>query len=612
MEGITLLKDFAIIMVAAGAITLLFRKLRQPLVLGYLIAGVLVGPYTLPLLHEADIQNISLLAELGLVLILFRMGLEFSWGKIRHVGFSILMIGVIEIVTMLSLGFGLGQLLGWTIMDSIFLGAALHISSSAIIVKLLRDMGRLKYISAKLIVGILVVEDFSAVAIIAVLSGLSTTGIVGFTDVGFVILKLGIFVVATLVLGAIVIPRIINFTHQFHSNEALLITSLGLCFAMALFSEYLGLSVAIGAFLMGSLIGDTDHHEEIVRILTPVHQMFAALFFVAIGMLINVAQFREFALPALIIAAVFILGKIFMNTAATFISGQSGKTSLQVGMGMPQMGEFSLVITRVGVENKVITPSLYPIIAVVTAITSFTTPYIVRSSDRVAAFLERNSPPLLKTYISQLADWLKELRMTFSSDTISAAIVGHAIKSIAINLLIVLIIISIGTFSLPFISDLASNIGISNDIVGLGIGCLLLLSCLPSFIAIFGNVRDFVDYAVSHLLSRRLSSKTRGLRAMQIIFRDSIVAFLTIIVALWFIPLVSGLISIGSIAIAIPVILAILVLFIVIWSAFDIHSHIERTFSRTLIGTEHISTSKVTKFTNVIRKIPGRLVDRFR
>ncbi len=249
-------------MVVAGAITLLFRKLRQPVVLGYLIAGMIIGPYTPPFPLVTDISTINLLADLGLVLLLFGIGMEFSWHKIRKFGFQVLVIGVIEIVTMISIGYGLGQAFGWSTTDSVFLGAALHISSSAIIVKILKDSGKLQRVSSRIIVGILVVEDFAAIAIIAILSGVATTGAADIGAIGSLLLRLVIFVLASLVIGAVFVPRLIKFTHRFNSREALLVTSLGLCFALALIGDFLGLSISIGAFLMGSLIGDTENSEE--------------------------------------------------------------------------------------------------------------------------------------------------------------------------------------------------------------------------------------------------------------------------------------------------------------------------------------------------------------
>ena len=260
MEEASLLKDFAVIMAVAGVVTLLFRRLRQPSILGYLLAGLLIGPYTVTLINSnfsppvADVHTIGLLADLGLVLLLFGIGLEFSWSKIRQVGMAVLIIGGIEILTMMSLGYGLGRIMGWGSMDSVFLGAALHISSSALIVKVIKDSGKVEFLSSKLIVGILVVEDFAAVAIISILSGIGTTESATAEDIGWLISRLIFFVVASLVVGAIFIPRIISYTHQFHSKEALLITSLGLCFGLALVGHWLELSAAIGAFLVGTVI----------------------------------------------------------------------------------------------------------------------------------------------------------------------------------------------------------------------------------------------------------------------------------------------------------------------------------------------------------------------
>jgi CPA2 family monovalent cation:H+ antiporter-2 len=599
MEGFALLKDFAIIMVVAGVVTLLFRRLRQPPVLGYLIAGLLIGPYTLPTPVVTDVHTITLLADLGLVLLLFGLGLEFSWSKIRQVGLSVLMIGVIEILTMVSLGYGLGRLMGWSTMDALFLGAALHISSSALIVKVLRDMGKLNLLSSRLIVGILVVEDFAAVVIIAVLSGIATTGVADFADVGFLALRLTVFVVASLVLGAIIVPRIIKFTSRFHSKEAFLITSLGLCFAMALLSNYLGLSVAAGAFLMGALIGDTEHWEEIVGVVTPVRDMFAALFFVSIGMLVNVAQFRDFVVPAIIVAAAFILGKILSNTLATFISGHDGRTSLHVGMGMPEMGEFSLAIAKVGVDRGVVAAPLYPVIASVTALTSLTGAYIMRSADSVANFLNRRSSALLKAYLSRLADWLYALRVVFARDSAAARKVRHSGKTILINLLIVVVIIGIGTFALHFVEQLALLIDIRADIVGLAFGFVFLMLCVPSFVVIWRNVRALGDEAATYVLSRRPSAREWRRKALRIVLRDSMVILLSILVGIWFIPFISSLLFIGSLALAIPLLVLALILYLVSRSVIDIHTQLERTFGRTLLGDEYISTSEAATLLGV-------------
>ncbi|MFC2016545.1 cation:proton antiporter [Chloroflexota bacterium] len=599
VEEFSLVKDFAIIMVVAGAVTLLFRRLRQPPVLGYLIAGVIIGPYALPVPPVTDIHTVRLLADLGLVLLLFGLGLEFSWSKIRQIGLSVLMIGALEITIMISLGYGLGSLLGWSRMDALFLGAALHISSSAIIVKVLRDLGKLNLLSSKLIVGILVVEDFAAVIIIAVLSGMATTGIANIGDIGLLMMKLGIFVVASLGLGALVVPRIMEFTHRFHSKEALLITSLGLCFAMALLSKYLGLSVAAGAFLMGAIIGDTKHSEEIIETVTPIRDMFAALFFVAIGMLINVAQVKDFIGPAIIVSIVFMLGKIFGNTLATSITGHDNRTTLQVGMGMPQMGEFSLAIAKVGIDRGVLTSPLYPVIAVATAITSLLAPYVTRSADTVAEFLNRRSPALLKGYLTNTTDWLQALRMTFSRQSEIATRVRAEAKPILINLIIIVIVIWIGTLVLQFADDLARFTHIREDIIALLLGFFILVLCIPPMIFMWRNLRSLIDEASRYVLSRRVTAKMWRREALQIVLRDSIVVVLSIFVALWLILFISRLLFIGSIALTIPLLLLAFLLYILLRSVRRIHSQLEQTFSRVLLGEEYISTSEAAQLLGV-------------
>ena len=589
MEEITLIKDFAVIMVVAGAVTLLFRRLRQPPVLGYLIAGVLVGPYTLPFSPITNVHTISLLADLGLVLLLFSLGLEFSWQKIRQIGLSVLLIGGIEIITMISLGYGLGRLMGWSVMDSIFLGAAMHISSSAIIVKIFRDTGILNRTASKLVVGILVIEDFAAIAIIAVLSGIATNGVANFAEVGYLALKLVIFTITTLVVGALIIPRLIRFTGRFNSKEALLITGLGLCFAMALFSRYLGLSVAIGAFLMGSLIGDTEHGEDIAEVTAPVRDMFAALFFVAIGMLINVREVKDFLVPGIIVACVFMLGKIISNTVVTFISGYEGKTALRTGIPMSQMGEFSLYITKVGIESGVVMSYVYPVVALATAITSFIAPYLIRSADSIADFIDRNSPKLLNTYVTRLSEWLEALRTGMSSDSVASYITRHAVRTIVINLVIVMVLASIGSFAFPYVTNVAEFLGLRHDVVGLILGLLLLMFCIPSFWTIWKSVRNLADEAAGLVLSKHLSLKAWRLQALRVIMRDSIVLAITVLMGLWFIPFFSGLITIGSLAIVVPAFIGTLILYLVLRSVFDIHEQMERAFSRTLIGKEHTS-----------------------
>jgi len=606
MEEVTLVKDFAVIMMVAGAVTLLFRRLRQPPVVGYLIAGLLVGPYCLPVHAIGDVHTISLLADLGLVLLLFGIGLEFSWSKIRQIGLAAAMIGVIEILTMICIGYGLGRALGWTTTESIFLGGALHISSSAIIVKMLRDMGRLDFLSSKLIVGILVVEDFAAVIIIAVLSGMATTGTASLGDVGSLLLRLVGFVCASLVLGALIVPRIVDFTRQFRSREALLITSLGLCFALALLSKHLGLSVAAGAFLMGAIIGDTRESEEITEVVAPVRDMFAAIFFVAIGMLIDVSQFREFIIPAVAACSIFIVGKILSNSLATLIAGFDGKTALQVGMGKAVMGEFSLAIAKLGVDRGAVASPLYPVVALTTGVTSLVGPYILRSADTVADFLARRSPAMLVAYFSRVPAWLQAVRSTFGSGGEVALRVRRSVKVVVVNILIIMVIIIIGTVALQSVDDLATRFGLRADLLGLGFGLVTLTLCLPSLVIIWRSLHGLVDNATTYMMTRRRSATKWGREPLRILLRDSVVLALSIFMLMWFIPFFIGLFSVGSFALAVPMLVLAIILYLVVNSLWKIHGQMERAFSRVLLGEEHTSTAEAA---SLLGTTPGRVAE---
>ena len=413
---------------------------------------MLVGPYTLPLIGlpspVANVDSIRLLADLGLVLFLFAIGLEFGWQRIRQMGLRVVLIGAIEITFMVALGYEIGILMGWTATEAFFLGAALSISSSAIIVKMLRDTGQMFRPHGRLIIGILVVEDFAAVILLSVLSAVGTTGATSIADVGLLSGKLVLFLLSCLVLGALFAPRLYGFVVRLKSQETLLIVSLALCFGLALVADRLGVSAAAGAFLVGTVLGDTDHSEELVRTMSPVRDIFAALFFVSIGMLIDPALIGRFIVPALIVASVFVVGKIVADTVGTFMTGHEGRTSLKVGTGMTQSGEFSLAMVKVGVDHAVVGPFLYPVIAVTTALTAIVYPLISASSDAMASFLERRSPRLMAQYVGALSGWLVSMRTIFNLSGDVAQQVRQSGRVIVANFGVIVVLLALGTFTL--------------------------------------------------------------------------------------------------------------------------------------------------------------------
>ena len=554
------------------------------------MAGLLVGPFTLPNPPVTNVNTIRLLADLGLVLLLFALGLEFGWRRIRQVGLGVLLIGSIEILVMISLGYQVGRLLGWTAMESVFLGAALSISSSAILAKVLRDSGRLGSQAGRLIVGILVVEDFVAVVLLTLLSGLASTGAADLGDVGFLVTKLAIFGVASLTLGTLFVPRIMAFVAQFRSAETMVLASLALCFSLALLGQTLGISAAAGAFLIGAVVGDTEESESVTRTISPIRDMFGALFFVSIGMLIDVHVLKDYLVPALIITVVFMGGKVLGDTIGTFVSGRGGRIPLQVGMGMPQIGEFSLAMTKVGVEHNAIGAFVYQVIVGVTALNSLVYPYVARSADRVADFLERYSPLLLKQYVSNLGDGIRGFRSGINFDTEFAQRVRSASITILMNFLIIVVLVAIGTLGIGFAPQIAHVIAISEGIVGSAIGFATLALCFPSGVAIWRSLHELADRTTTHLILRR-RGQAQGVwvqEALRSIIRDSIMILLIILIGLWSIPFLSELLSLGSLATPLPfVILAVLVI-VAIRALRSVHGYLVDTFSRTFLGEEAV------------------------
>jgi len=586
-EEFTLVKDFAIIMAVAGGALVLFRRLGQPSILGYLLAGVIVGPFTLPNPPVENTETVRLLADLGLVLLLFALGLEFGWERIRQIGLRVIFIGTVEITFMLAIGYEIGTLLGWTPTEAIFLGAAMSISSSAVLAKVLRDTGRLHTTSGRLIVGILVVEDFAAVVLLTLLSAVATTGTASLGDIGFLAGKLALFAISALALGTILAPRLINFVAQFGSQEVLLVASLALCFGLGLIAQELGISAAAGAFLIGTVLGDTEHSEAITRVMSPVRDMFAAIFFVSIGMLVDISMFTKFIGPALIVSAVFILGKVLAITIGTFAAGHNGRTSLRVGMGMPQIGEFSLAMVKVGAERGAVGSFLYPVVTVTTAITSLVYPYVFRSAGAVADFLERRSPQLLKHYVTFLSRWFVTLRSTFSWKGETAPQITRSGRIILLNLGIVMVLIAAGTFVLEFTPQFAAVLRAPESVLGLALGFAVIALCAPPGVAMWREFQKMAEELTKVLFRRRTqSSRIWNRDELQSLLRDSILASVTILLAIWAIPFVSGLLLIGDFSVPVPVLILAGVVFVTANTAFKVYRILEATFSRTFLGPD--------------------------
>lgn len=428
-----LILDLTLILAVAAATTLIFKKIRQPLVLGYILAGLLVGPHFSLVPTVVDEKSIHTWSEIGVIFLLFSLGLEFSFKKLMKVGGSASITAVVEVVLMLAFGFATGQMLGWNIMDSIFLGGILSVSSTTIIIRAFSELGVKSQKFAGLVFGVLIVEDLVAILLMVLLSTLAVSQQFAGAEMLMQLLKLCFFLTLWFIGGVFLIPTFLKKTRKLMNDETLLIVSLAFCLLMVVLAAQTGFSAALGAFIMGSLLAETTQAERIEHLVKSVKDLFAAIFFVSVGMLIDPAILVEYAVPVLIITLVTVVGKFLSTTIGALLSAQPLKQSVQAGMSLAQIGEFSFIIATLGLTLKVTSEFLYPIAVAVSAITTFTTPYLIKLSMPFYNFLERILPQrwlnLINRYstgtqqITALSDWKILLRSYILNIIIHSVIV---------------------------------------------------------------------------------------------------------------------------------------------------------------------------------------------
>jgi CPA2 family monovalent cation:H+ antiporter-2 len=406
MHEIDLLHDLAVVMIVAGFITVLFHRLKQPVTLGYILAGFIIGPYTPPFALVDNVETVQTLGQMGVVLLMFSLGLEFSLRKLTQVGMSAFVAALLEIMLMIWFGYEIGRAFGWSVMDSVFLGAMLSISSTTIIVKALGELGKSREAFAAIIFGILVIEDILAIILLALLSGFARTGSLHPGEIFLQVVELAVFFAMVLVGGLLFVPRLLNYIDRGKSDEMLLVAALGLCFGVALLASMLHYSVALGAFLIGAVIAETRQIHKIAALTAPVRDMFSAIFFVTIGMLIQPKMLLEYAVPIAVISLAVIVGKVTTCSFGVFVGGKDLRASLRVGMGLAQIGEFSFIIATLGLTLNVTSNFLYPIAVAVSFITTLVTPYLIKSSDNVAGYLDRTMPRPMMQALSVYTVWI--------------------------------------------------------------------------------------------------------------------------------------------------------------------------------------------------------------
>ncbi len=387
-----LIQDLALILMVAGLVTLLFKKLRQPLVLGYIVAGFLVSPHMPYLMSVVDKADIQTWADIGVMFLLFSLGLDFSFKKILKMGMAPVIAALTIIFCMMALGTGVGTMFGWSRMNCLFLAGMLAMSSTTIIYKALDDLGLRQQRFAGLVMSVLILEDVLAIVMMVMLStiarGANPDGSMMIESVG----KIVFFLVLWFVVGIFLIPPFLRKTRRLMNDETLVVVALGLCCAMAVLSTTVGFSSAFGAFVMGSILAETIEADKITTVVEPVKNLFGAIFFVSVGMLVDPAILVSYAVPILVLVLTILVGQAIFGTMGFMLSGQPLKTAMRCGFSMAQIGEFAFIIASLGLSLRVISDFLYPVVVAVSVITTFLTPYMMKAAIPCYEFMERRLP----------------------------------------------------------------------------------------------------------------------------------------------------------------------------------------------------------------------------
>ncbi len=414
------LRALTIVLCVAAVTTVVFHRLRQPVVLGYIIAGLIVGPHV-PIPLVADSATVQTLSELGVILLMFSLGLEFSFRKLVQVGPRAALTAVLQSSIMVWLGFLTGRQFGWTSLESLFVGAIIAISSTTIIAKVFDEQGITGNLR-QLVVGVLIVEDLIAILLMALLTGLASGSGLSAGPLAMTVVRLAAFLVSLVVVGLLVVPRAMRAVTRLKRPETTLVASIGICFAVALLAQEFGYSVALGAFIAGSLVAESGEEKQVQSLIEPVRDMFAAVFFVSVGLLIDPRQIAQHWPAVGVLTAVVVIGKVFGVSLGAFLTGNSMRTSVQAGMSLAQIGEFSFIIAALGLSLRATGEFLFPVAVAVSAVTTLVTPWLIRASPPVAKWVDRKLPKRLQTFAALYGSWVEDLRAAPRAPTTAAGI----------------------------------------------------------------------------------------------------------------------------------------------------------------------------------------------
>ncbi len=501
----------------AAVVTLAFKKLKQPVVLGYLIAGFFLSPHFHFFPSVKDTTNIAVWAEIGVIFMLFGLGLEFSFKKLAKVGKSASITATFEIVAMLLAGYLAGQLLGWSKMDSLFLGGILSISSTTIIVRAFDELGMKGRNFVSLVFGVLIVEDLIAILLLVLLSSVAVSQSLAGGELFFSSLRLGFFLVLWFVLGIYLLPAFLHRFREYLSDETTLVVSIGLCLMMVVIASQVGFSPALGAFVMGSILAETRQGHRIEKLLLPVKDLFSAVFFVSVGMLIDPRVIQEYFGVILSLTFLTIVGKFLCSSFGALVSGRSLKTSVQAGMSLAQIGEFSFIIATLGMTLKVTSEFLYPVAVAVSALTTFSTPYLIKYAEPFHAWIESKLPVAAKGLLARYETAMGE---SSGRNVLTLVWDEYGMKMILNSVIVIAITLMISRLALP---SLQEQLGPSLWIV-LSACAIALLFALPFLWAIFlggpSHTREYDRETVDRLKKLQL-----GISIIRFLLGGTLIAF---------------------------------------------------------------------------------------
>jgi len=578
-EELRLVQDLALIFISAGIITLIFRALKQPLVLGYIVAGFLISPHFNLFPNIIDEGNVRIWSEIGVIFLLFALGLEFSFKKLFKVGGPAVITAITEVATMLCVGFFVGHLLGWTTLESIFLGGMLAMSSTTIIIKAFEDLGLRNQKFTNIVFGTLVVEDIVGILMMVVLStiAVSTADVEG-SSVIMSLFKLGFFIILCFLIGIYVLPTFFRKFRKSMNNETLLIISIGLCFGLVILATHLEFSAALGAFIMGSILAETIEGEHIEHLTKNIKDLFGAVFFVSVGMMVNPSVLVEYWLPILILTLVTILGKSFFSATGTLLSGQPLRVSLQSGFSLAQIGEFAFIIATLGYTLGVMSDFIYPIIVTISVITTFTTPYFIRLANPFHDWLEPKLPTKFRTFLENYSsggdfvkdesDWKKLIKYYLTN------VFVYSILSIAMILLF-------SYFVSPFIKmELTGHI--SDPLINLLSAGLTIIAMMPFTMGLLSGSRKKKELAAKLIAEGNKATRRRLVS----------LSLLRVFLAIFFVVLVSFLYFKTISGIVIVILLALVVFLFFAYRNFKTHWIIEDRFMSNLNQKEELERQK--------------------